>query len=148
MVRNPDNAIMVYVVDDEESVRKGFCLLLRSAGIRHRAFCSAEQLLAEIGPDQKGCVLLDITMPRMTGLELQRELRRRQLKLSVIAISARDDEDTSTLARQLGARFFFRKPVDDQALIDAIRWVTIGDSPDPAPPANPTTPNTRTPQGL
>ena len=62
-------------------------------------------------------------MPRMTGLELQKELKKRKSSLPVIAISARDDADTSMLARQLGAQFFFRKPVDDQALIDAIHWV-------------------------
>lgn len=114
---------MVFIVDDEESVRKGFSLLLRSAGLPYRAFSSAKQFLADVGPQEEGCVLLDITMPQVTGLELQRELNQRKSRLRVIAISARDDADTSILARQLGAQFFFRKPVDDQALIDAIRWV-------------------------
>ncbi len=118
--RNPG---IVYIVDDEESVRKGFSLLLRSAGMPCHAFSSAERFLAEVDPQQEGCVLLDITMPQMTGLELQKELKKRKFSLPVIAISARDDADTSMLARQLGARFFFRKPVDDQALIDAIHWV-------------------------
>jgi len=114
---------VVYIVDDEESVRKGFSLLLRSAGIPFRAFASAEQFLAEMDPEEKGCVLLDITMPRLNGLQLQKELKQRHLDLPVIAISARDDAETSRLARQLGAQSFFRKPVDDQALLDAIRWV-------------------------
>ena len=114
---------IVYIVDDEESVRNGFSLLLRSAGMECHAFSSAERFLAEVDPQPEDCVLLDITMPRMTGLELQKELKQRRLNLPVIAISARDDVETSLLARQLGARFFFRKPVDDQALIDAIRWV-------------------------
>ena len=114
---------MVFIVDDEESVRDGFCLLLQSACLPHRAFNSAKQFLAEMDPQEEGCVLLDITMPQMTGLELQQELKRRKFDLPVIAISARDDADTSMLAEQLGARFFFRKPVDGQALIDAIRWV-------------------------
>ena len=118
--RNPE---IVYIVDDEESVRKGFSLLLHSAGFPCHAFGSAAQFFAEVDPRQEGCVLLDITMPRMTGLEFQKELKKRKFSLPVIAISARDDADTSMLARQLGAQFFFRKPVDDQALIDAIHWV-------------------------
>ena len=122
MIRTPDKPL-VYIVDDEESVRKGFSLLMRSAGMSFCAFASAEQFLAEVDPNQAGCVLLDITMPRLTGLQLQQVLRQRNLHLPVIAISARDDADTSTLARQMGARFFFRKPVDDQALLDAIHWV-------------------------
>jgi FixJ family two-component response regulator len=126
-----DRAV-VYIVDDEESVRKGFSLLLRSAGMAHRAFSSAEQFLAELDPLNQGCVLLDITMPRLTGLDLQKELRRRGFNLPVIAISARDDADTTRLARELGARFFFRKPVDDQALIDAIHWVLETGYPAPA----------------
>jgi FixJ family two-component response regulator len=114
---------MVYIVDDEESVRKGFSLLMRSANLRCRAFASAEQFLAERDPQQEGCVLLDITMPGLTGLQLQAELKKRKVILPIIAVSARDDADTSSRARQLGARLFLRKPVDDQALLDAIRWV-------------------------
>jgi FixJ family two-component response regulator len=122
---------MVFIVDDEESVRNGFSLLLRSAGLPYRAFSSAKQFLVEVDPQEEGCVLLDITMPQVTGLELQKELKRRKFHLRVIAISARDDADTAILARQLGAQFFFRKPVDDQALIDAIHWVMGSDGPTP-----------------
>ena len=114
---------MIYIVDDEESVRKGLSRLLRSMGMPCRDFASAEQFLAELDPQQKSCVLLDITMPRLTGLQLQDELKKRKINLPIIAVSANDDADTSSQARQLGARFFLRKPVDDQALLDAIRWV-------------------------
>ncbi len=131
MRRTPDRPV-VYIVDDEESVRKGFSLLMRSADLPCRAFASAEQFLAEVDPQQQGCVLLDMTMPRLTGLQLQKELNQRKLNLPVIAISARDDADISLLARQLGARFFFRKPVDDQALLDAIHWVLETDRLKPA----------------
>jgi FixJ family two-component response regulator len=118
---------VVFIVDDEECVRKGLSLLMRSAGMTFRAFGSAEQFLAEVDPGQEGCVLLDITMPRVSGLQLQKLLNQRKLSLPVIAISARDDAETRSLARQLGARFFFRKPVDDQALLDAIHWVLEGE---------------------
>lgn len=131
MLHSPDRP-MVYIVDDEESVRRGFSLLMRSAEMPCRAFSSAEQFLAEVDPQQAGCVLLDITMPQVSGLQLQQALKQRKLNLPVIAISARDDADTSLLARQMGARFFFRKPVDDQALLDAIQWVLESDRPKPA----------------
>jgi FixJ family two-component response regulator len=130
MRHTPDRPV-VYIVDDEESVRKGFSLLMRSADLPCRTFTSAEQFLAEVDPQQEGCVLLDITMPRLTGLQLQKELKERKLNLPVIAISARDDAETSLLARQLGARFFLRKPVDDQALLDAIHWVLEDERPQP-----------------
>jgi FixJ family two-component response regulator len=114
---------LIYIVDDEESVRKGLSRLMRSAGMAYQDFASAEQFLAQMDPQQEGCVLLDITLPGLTGLQLQAELKRRKSRLPIIAVSARDDADTSSRARQLGARFFLRKPVDDQALLDAIHWV-------------------------
>jgi FixJ family two-component response regulator len=120
---------VIYIVDDEGAVRKGLSRLMRSAGMPYRDFASAEQFLAEMDPQQKGCVLLDITMPGLTGLQLQAELTKRNVNLPIIAVSARDDADTSGRARQLGARFFLRKPVDDQALLDAIHWVLEGDCP-------------------
>jgi two-component system response regulator FixJ len=126
----PDRPV-VYIVDDEESVRKGFSLLMRSAELPCRAFASAEQFLAELDPRQEGCVLLDITMPGLTGLQLQAELKKRRIRLPIIAVSASDDADASSRARQLGARFFLRKPVDDQALLDAIHWVLEDEGPRP-----------------
>src|SRR5512147_2664309 len=125
------DSAMVFVVDDEESVRKAFALLLQSAGLPHRVFSSAKQFLEDVDPQAEGCVLLDITMPQVTGLELLKELNQRKSRLRVIAISAREDADTSILARQLGAQFFLRKPVDDQALIDAIHWVMGSNRPKP-----------------
>ena len=114
---------MIFIVDDDDSVRKSLSRLMRSAGLVSREFSSAEEFLAEVNGGESGCVLLDITMPRLTGLQLQVELKNRNIELGVIAISARDDADTRHMALQLGARFFFRKPVDDQALLDTIQWV-------------------------
>jgi len=67
-------------------------------------------------------------MPRMSGLELLRQLNARGIRLPVIAVSARDDDETRQLARDLGVSLFLRKPVDDQALLDAIAWVAEGGS--------------------
>jgi len=130
MANNADTT-MVYIVDDDDSVRKGLSRLMRSAGLKSQDFSSAEQFLAEVDIQQDGCILLDITMPRLTGLQLQVELKKRGIDMPVIAVSARDDADTRNLARELGAWFFFRKPVDDQALLDAIHWVTTSDSQNP-----------------
>lgn len=117
----------VHIVDDDESVRKGLLRLMRSAGIESHAYETPERFLAEVHNEGHACILMDITMPGMNGLELGARLREKGITLPVIAISARDDDDTRHLARDLGVRFFLRKPVDDQALLDAIAWVVQGD---------------------
>jgi len=117
----------VHIVDDDASVRKGLSRLMRSAGIESHAYESPESFLAEVHNEGHACILMDITMPRMSGLELGAQLREKGITLPMIAISAHDDDDTRHLARDLGVRFFLRKPVDDQALLDAISWVVQGD---------------------
>ncbi len=114
---------MIYIVDDDQSVRTNLARLMRSAGFPVRVFASAEDFLAAADALEPGCLLLDITLSGRSGLQLQAELNRRHVNLPVIAVSARDDALTRELARQLGAHSFFRKPVDAQALIDAIQWV-------------------------
>ena len=120
-------SVIVYIVDDDEAVREGFAKLFRSAGLDPRPYGSAERFLGEVVDGEDACILLDITMPRMTGTQVQAELKTRKLKLPVITVSAHDDEETRFWARNLGARMFLRKPVDDQALLDAIHWVTNPD---------------------
>jgi FixJ family two-component response regulator len=118
------SGVTVYIVDDDESVRHGFARLLRSAGFDARVFASPEGFLSEVVDAPGACVLLDITMPHLTGTLVQERLNERNIALPVITVSATDDETTRDRARRLGARLFLRKPVDDQALLDAIRWVT------------------------
>ncbi len=113
----------VHIVDDDDSVRQGLSRLMRSAGIASHAYGSPESFLLDVHNEDHACILMDITMPRMNGLELSARLKDKGITLPVIAISARDDDDTRKLARDLGVRFFLRKPVDDQALLDAISWV-------------------------
>lgn len=121
-------SLHVNIVDDDDSVRQGLSRLMRSAGIDSHAYGTPESFLAEAHNEEHACILMDITMPRMNGLELSARLREKGITLPVIAISARDDDDTRQLARDLGVRFFLRKPVDDQALLDAITWVTQEDA--------------------
>ena len=114
--------VIVYVVDDDSAVREGFARLLRSAGMEPRPYADTETFLAEVSNLPRACILLDITMPRMTGLQVQALLNERAIILPVVSVSAREDEHTRARAHDLGARMFLHKPVDDQAMLDAINW--------------------------
>jgi len=124
---------MVYLIDGDESVRRALQRLLRSAGLDVKAFSSAEEFLqsGNLG-EQRACIILDIRMPGMTGFDLQEKLVSKGIRIPVITVSAFDDAATRERARKLGATAFFRKPVDGEALIDAIHWamgITKHDSP-------------------
>ena len=113
---------MIWLIDDDESVRRALQRLLRSAGLEVKSFSSANEFLESENLSQRGCIVLDIQMRGLTGFDLQEELASRGKKIPVIVVSAFDDAETRERARKLGAAAFFRKPVDGQALIDAIRW--------------------------
>lgn len=125
MVR-PAEATEVYILDDDDSVRTGFARLMRSAGLNPHPYATAEDFLAGVSNLPHACILLDVTMPGLNGMDVQQRLIEQNIHLPVITISARDDDETRTWARSLGAQMFLRKPVDDQALLDAISWVTGG----------------------
>lgn len=112
--------VTVFIVDDDSAVREGFARLLRSAGMDARPYADAETFLAEVSNVSEACILLDITMPRMTGLQVQAHLNQRAITVPVISVSALDDEYSRACARDLGSRTFLCKPVDDQAMLDAI----------------------------
>jgi len=118
----PDTTF-VHIMDDDESVRKGLSRLLRSSGIECRAYDCPESLLKEIRNEENACIIMDITMPKMSGIALGKALKDKRIVTPIIAVSARDDDETRQLVRDLGVQFFLRKPVDNQALIDAISWV-------------------------
>jgi len=116
---------LVHVIDDDASFRTAVARRLKLAGYDVETYSSAQQLLDRLPDAQKpGCILLDVTMPGITGPEVLAQLRDRNNSLPVIVVSARDTEATHSLVRALGAKMFLRKPVDDQALLDAISWVT------------------------
>ena len=112
----------VYVIDDDDSVRRAFERLLRSADFDIETFSSAEDFLSNPREERKACILMDLRMPSQTGFDLQEKLSQQNIRIPVIVISASDDIQTREHARRLGAVAFFRKPVDDQALLDAIWW--------------------------
>ena len=113
-------AIVVYVVEHDESVRSGFVRLLRAAGVEPRPYESVQRFLEAVKEQPGACVLLDMTMSSAASVQL----RERALVMPLIAVSVRDDESVRRKARSLGAKMFLRKPVDGQALLDAIEWVT------------------------
>jgi FixJ family two-component response regulator len=117
---------MVYVVDGDESTRKALAGLLGSANLDVEAFSSADEFLKS--PRQKGnsCILIDIRMPGPAGSDLQQKLAADDIRIPIIVISASDEGAVREEARKLGAVSFFRKPVDDQALLDAIWWAISG----------------------
>jgi FixJ family two-component response regulator len=123
LVQQTETALTVYIVDDDESVRTALSRLMRSAGIESRAYESSERFLEEVRNESYACILVDMTMPRMNGMELIARLKEKGINIPVIALSARDDDEIRQKAKDLDVRFFLRKPVDDQALIDAINWV-------------------------
>ena len=119
----------IYIVDDDDSVRRALGRLIRSEGMSSEAFVSGESFLAELPEDARGCVVMDIRMPGLTGHDVQQRLRKRGQKIPVIALSAQDDDESRHRARELGAVAFFRKPVDDQALLDSIHWLLCAPEP-------------------
>lgn len=123
-MRQGERRGLVYLVDDDASVRKAIGRLLHTSGFEVREFASPEAFLDCTAEGPPACVLLDITMPGLSGLQVQGRLSEQGIQWPVIAVSAREDDSARAASRQLGARFFLRKPVDAQALLDAIEWVT------------------------
>ena len=113
---------MIYIIDDDKSVQRGFLLLVQSAGFEAKAFLSVDEFFEGAELADRDCIITDIRMPGRDGFQLMEELRSRNIGVPVIVVTAYDNAESRELARKLGAKAFFRKPVDDQALIDAIHW--------------------------
>ena len=120
----PATATVVCIVEGDESVRSSLERLLHAAGLEPRAYESAQRFLEEVSEERRACLLVDMALPGLTAMQLRAKLRERGIVLPMIAVSVRDDEQVRLSARELGAKLFLRKPVDDQALLDAIEWVT------------------------
>lgn len=111
----------VFVVDDDEAVRSSLRLLLKSVGLVPATFGSARAFLNEYNPGQPGCVVLDVRMPEMSGLELQEQLNTQGAVIPVIFITGHGDVPMAVEAMQAGAFDFLQKPFRDQELIDRIQ---------------------------
>ena len=110
----------VYIVDDQPAVREALSEMLSVLGYRIETFASAGQFLSGLDPSRTGCLVADVRMPGMDGLELVRELGRRALRLPVVLISGHADVPMAVQAIKLGAEDFIEKPVDDEKLVAAI----------------------------
>jgi FixJ family two-component response regulator len=110
----------VLVVDDDASVRAGVQRLIRSAGFVVETFASAEDLLEAWPSDNWGCLIVDIQMPGLSGLELQTKLAALGSTVPIIFITAHDDPNARSRALNGGAADFLEKPFDDEELIAAI----------------------------
>ena len=117
----PADERVVGVVDDDESVRIAIGSLLRSLGFKVEMFGSAEDLLESPRLDDIACLIIDVRLPRMSGLDLQRQLLAAKRELPMIFISAHDDPVARRRALTAGALAFLRKPFSEKALIDAVR---------------------------
>ena len=114
---------LVSIVDDDVSVRRSTRRLLRCCGLRTEAFSSAEEFLQSGLAEETTCLLLDVRMPRMDGLELQRQLCETRQLIPIIFLSARASEEEERRALRAGAANFLRKPVSKEALLRAISAV-------------------------
>ncbi len=111
----------VFVVDDDPAVRDSLRWLLASVDLDVETYASAPEFLDAYDPDKPGCVLVDVRMPGMSGLELQEELASRSTKLPVIIITGHSDVQMAVRAMKGGAFDFIEKPFNDQALLDLVQ---------------------------
>jgi FixJ family two-component response regulator len=118
--------VLVSVVDDDESVRESLPDLLRECGFAVEAFASAEAFLASDYVGQTRCLLLDIVMPGMSGLELQRELTRRRYTMPIVFITAHGDETDRPRLLAQGAVACLFKPFSETALLEALHTALRG----------------------
>jgi len=121
MSQTPSEDRIIGVVDDAESVRLAIRSLLRSLGFQVEMFDSGEDLLGSARLDDIACLIVDMRLPGMSGLDLQRQLLAAKRELPMIFVSAHDDPVARQQALTAGALAFLRKPFSEKALIEAVR---------------------------
>jgi FixJ family two-component response regulator len=118
---------LLSVVDDDEMLRESLPDLLREFGFAARAFSSGQEFLSSDDVDETRCLILDVAMPGMSGLDLQEELKRRGQAIPIIFITGQKDEDIRKRALRQGAVKFLYKPFSDDALLDAVNAALDGE---------------------
>jgi RNA polymerase sigma factor (sigma-70 family) len=111
----------VFIVDDDEGMRESLEFLCQSVGLPVVSFVSAESFLQFYYPDVRGCLVLDVRMPGMSGLELQERLQSRRISIPVIIMTAFGDVPMAVRAMRAGAYDFIEKPFNDQVLLDRLK---------------------------
>ncbi len=117
---NIDNQYTVFIVDDEPDVRAALRLLLKSVGYHVECFATADEFLEQFEPTRKGCLILDVRMPGMSGMTLQEKLTSMEALLPIIMISGHGEIPMAVKAVQNGAVDFLQKPFSEQQLLDRI----------------------------
>ena len=118
---------VVFIVDDDEGIREATRSLLASVGLRVETFTTAQEFLASRQPDAPACLVLDVRLPGLSGLDLQHELIQAGIPIPIIFITGHGDVPTSVQAMKAGAVEFLTKPFQDQQLLDAIHRAIAGD---------------------
>jgi FixJ family two-component response regulator len=116
----PEPDATVFVVDDDASIREALASLVRSTGLKVETFATAQEFLARAPADVPSCLVLDVRMPGLSGLDLQSRMRELNLEIPVVFITGHGDVPTSVRAMKAGALEFLTKPVLEGELLDAI----------------------------
>ncbi len=117
----------VYIVDDDPDVREATSFLVTTAGYAAEAFETPDELLGRIARDNAGCLILDVRLPGMNGLELQRELAEREIRMPIIFITGHGDIPMAVEAVNAGALDFLEKPFDNEALLARVEEAILAD---------------------
>lgn len=121
------NEPTVFVVDDDQAMRNSLKWLIESVGLKVRTYGSADEFLGSHYPGRAGCLLLDVRMPGMSGLELQHHLAQEAIRMPVIIITGHGDVGMAVRAMKVGAVDFIEKPFNDEALLGSIRNALAAD---------------------
>jgi FixJ family two-component response regulator len=116
-----DDASMIFIIDDDPSIRASIRGLLKSVGLRSEAFSSTQEFLSRRAGDGPSCLILDVRLPGLSGLDFQRQLAEASVQIPIIFITAHGDIPMSVRAMKSGAVEFLTKPFRDQDLLDAIQ---------------------------
>ncbi len=111
----------VFVVDDDQAMRKSLKWLIESVGMKVESYASAVEFIRNYYPGRSGCLLLDVRMPGMSGLDLQEQFIRQNIKIPIIIITGHGDVPMAVRAMKAGAVDFIEKPFNDEFLLDSIR---------------------------
>lgn len=122
------NSPKVFVVDDDRAVRDSLALLVNSVGLEAETFASASEFLEAYRPEHRGCLVTDIRMPGMSGLELQEKLTEEHIPIPVIVLTGHGDVPAAVRALKAGAIDFVEKPFNPQALLDLIQQAIARDT--------------------
>ncbi len=127
----------VFIVDDDADLRDALALLMRAAGLRAECFANARAFLQRCSPRDEGCLVLDIRMPGMSGMELQAELHKRRVSLPIVFLTGHGDVPLAVKAMKAGAADFIQKPLDEHRLVMAVLTAMKSESRAARAPENP-----------